>query len=72
MRSKNNIKQLAQMVRLDQVDSLQLLSARTGVPAEKLAERWRSNSQGDAHRASGKRLKALSRPKGTVPRSTGS
>lgn len=60
------------MVRLDQVDSLQLLSARTGVPAEKLAKSWQSSSQGDAHRASGKRLKAFARPKGTVPRSAGS
>lgn len=71
MRSKNNIKQLAQMVRLDQVDSLQLLSASTGIPAEKLAKRWQSSPQGDAHRASGKSLKALSRPIGTVPRSAG-
>jgi hypothetical protein len=72
MQSKNDIKRLAQIVRLDQMDSLQLLSAKTGIPAEKLAERWQSSLRGDAHRASGKRPKALARPKGTVPYSKGS
>jgi hypothetical protein len=72
MESKSQSERLAQLVRLDQVDSLQLLSAKTGVPAEKLAERWQSSSRGDAHRASGKRLKKLAPPKGTVPYSTGS
>ena len=72
MKPKNENERLAQLVRLDQVDSLQLLSAKTGVPAEKLAARWQSNSRGDAHRASGKRLKKLTHPKGTVPYTTGS
>lgn len=72
MQPKNQSKRLAQVVRLDQVDSLQLLSARTGVPAEKLAERWESNPRADAHRASGKKVKMLTRPKGTVPYSAGS
>ena len=72
MKSKNESERLARMVRLDQVDSLQLLAAKTGIPAEKLAERWRSSSQGDAHRASGKRLKAFAPPKGTVPHPSGS
>jgi hypothetical protein len=72
MKSKNESERLARIVRLDQVDSLQLLAAKTGVPAEKLAERWQSSSRGDAHRASGKRLKNLAHPKGTVPYSTGS
>jgi hypothetical protein len=72
MRSKNESERLARVVRLDQVDSLQLLSAKTDIPAEKLAERWQSSSRGDAHRASGKRLKPLAQPKGTVPYSTGS
>jgi hypothetical protein len=72
MESKNQSERLAQLVRLDQVDSLQLLSAKTGVPAEKLAERWRSSSRGDAHRASRKRLRKLAPPKGTVPYNTGS
>ena len=72
MESKSQSERLAQLVRLDQVDSLQLLSAKTGVPAEKLAERWQSSSRGDAHRASGKRLKKLVPPQGTVPYSTGS
>ncbi len=72
MKTKNENERLAQMVRLDQVDSLQLLSAKTGIPAEKLAQRWQSSSRGDAHRASGKKLKPLARPKGTVPHSTAS
>jgi hypothetical protein len=72
MKSENESERLARFVRLDQVDSLQLLSARTGISAEKLAEHWRSSSQGDAHRDSGKRLKAFARPKGTIPRSSGS
>jgi len=69
---KNENESLARLVRLDQVDSLQLLSAKTGVPAEKLAQRWESSSRGDAHRASGKKLKALAHPKGTVPHPAGS
>lgn len=72
MKSKNPSQKLARLVRLDQVDSLQLLAARTGIPAEKLAERWHSSSQADVHRASGKKLKAFARPKGTVPHSAGS
>ncbi|HKT11928.1 MAG TPA: hypothetical protein VJW77_08900 [Terriglobia bacterium] len=60
------------MVRLDQVDSLQLLAEKTGVPAEKLAERWQSSSRTDANRASGKRLKKLVPPPGTVPYVPGS
>jgi len=72
MKSKNESERLARLVRLDQVDSLQLLSAKTGVPAEKLAQRWQSSPRGDAHRASGKRVKTLARPKGTVPHSAGS
>lgn len=72
MKSKNESERLARIVRLDQVDSLQLLAAKTGVPAEKLAERWQSSSRGDAHLASGKRARKLIHPKGTVPRSTGS
>jgi hypothetical protein len=72
MESKNESERLARIVRLDQVDSLQLLSAKTGVPAEKLAERWQSSSRGDAHRASGQRVKKFASPKGTVPHSTGS
>ena len=72
MQPKNQSERLAQLVRLDQVDSLQLLSAKTGIPAEKLAQRWQSSLRGDAHRATGKRLKKLATPKGTVPYSTGS
>ncbi|TAM81008.1 MAG: hypothetical protein EPN47_14080 [Acidobacteria bacterium] len=59
-------------MRLDQVDSLQVLSSKTGIPSEKLAGRWLSSSQGDAHRASGKKLKPFTPPKGTVPHSTSS
>ena len=72
MQPKNESERLARIVRLDQVDSLQLLSARTGVPAEKLAEQWQSSARGDAHHASGKRLKPITKPKGTVPYSAGS
>jgi len=60
------------MVRLDQVDSLELLSARTGVPAEKLAQRWRTKPRGDAAIASGKEMKPLVHPRGTVPYPSGS
>lgn len=69
---KNESERLAQLVRLDQLDSLELLSAKTGIPAEKLARKWQSSSRGDASRASGKRVKPLSLPKGTVPHSMGS
>lgn len=72
MQPKNESERLARIVRLDQVDSLQLLSAKTGISAEKLARRWESRPRGDALRASGKRMKPLAHPKGTVPRSTGS
>ena len=72
MQPKNESERLARVVRLDQVDSLQLLSAKTGVPAEKLAKRWQSSSRGDALRASGRRTKPLAHPKGTVPYPTGS
>ncbi|HEX5412636.1 MAG TPA: hypothetical protein VFZ27_12365 [Terriglobia bacterium] len=72
MKTKNHSQQLARLVRLDQVDSLQLLAARTGVPAEKLAKEWQSSSQADAHRGSGKKLSTFGRPKGTVPHSAGS
>jgi hypothetical protein len=72
MKSKSESELLARIVRLDQVDSLQLLSAKTGIPAEKLAQRWQSGSRGDAMRASGKRMKPITQPKGTVPHSTGS
>jgi hypothetical protein len=72
MNSKTETERLARMVRLDQVDSLELVSAKTGIPAEKLAERWQSSSRGDSARASGRSMKALARPKGTVPRSSAS
>lgn len=72
MKAKNESERLTRIVRLDQVDSLQLLAAKTGVPAEKLAERWQSSSRGDAYRGSGKRLKKLTHPKGTVPYAPGS
>ncbi|HZT69906.1 MAG TPA: hypothetical protein VFC10_09215 [Terriglobia bacterium] len=69
MNTKSETERLARMVRLDQVDSLELVSAKTGIPAEKLAERWQSSSSGDSARTSGGRVKPLARPKGTVPRS---
>ncbi|HET7214806.1 MAG TPA: hypothetical protein VFL79_14530 [Terriglobia bacterium] len=72
MKPKNESERLARMVRLDQVDSLQLLAAKTGVPAEKLAERWQSSSRADANRASGKKQKKLVPPSGTVPYAPGS
>lgn len=72
MKSRNQSERLAQIVRLDQVDSLELLSAKTGIPAEKLAAQWESSSRGDAVRSSSKRTKPLAHPKGTVPYSTGS
>jgi hypothetical protein len=72
MKMRNEGERLARLVRLDQVDSLELLAGKTGIPAEKLARRWQSNSRADAARTSGKKFKPLAHPKGTIPHSTGS
>ena len=63
---------MARFVRMDQVESLELLAAKTGVSPEKLARKWQSSSRSDAHRASGRAPKSLAHPKGTVPHSVAS
>lgn len=72
MKVKNESGRLARLVRLDQVESLELVAAKTGVPPEKLARRWQSSSRTEARHASGRWRKEIAHPKGTVPRSAGS
>lgn len=72
MKTKSESERLARLVRMDQVESLELLAAKTGVSPEKLARRWESSSRSDANRFSGRRVKTLAHPKGTVPHSAGS
>ena len=69
MKTKNGSGRLARLVRMDQVESLELLAAKTGVSPEKLARKWQSSSRSDAHRSAGRAPKSLAHPKGTVPHS---